>query len=362
MLNTEALSNHQSTNHQLTNQLTKHSVRHVPFLDFAKGYAIFTIVLYHALQKAALPEMAQKAIIFGGTGVHLFFLLSGYGLTLSKSSPTAWAFYRRRLTKIWLPYVLALTISLGCALAFGVFPDRWAAWLAGVGLYQMFSPDYIQSFGGHFWFISAILQFYLMFPVLRWLRARFSHAGYFVGFAFALSVAWWIVVFLLDKGHLRNWNSFFLQFLWEFATGMALAERYAKTGKNTLTDFFPWPIYLPLGLLFTAMMIGIVLKTGDLGRVFNDVPALLGYTALCVFVYHAAERFLRPLRAFFQWIGGFSFSLYLIHVLVLVMFIQALALAGQSFGLVWLPVYVVFALLAGRVFEPVSQRWTALFQ
>jgi peptidoglycan/LPS O-acetylase OafA/YrhL len=331
-------------------------LKNIPFLDFAKGYAIFTIMLYHALQKIPLPGMAQQAIIFGGTGVHLFFLLSGYGLMLSKSSPTAGAFYRRRLTKIWLPYVLALTFSLVFSLAFGLFPDRWAAWCAGVGLYQMFSPDYIESFGGHFWFISAIIQFYLVFPALRWLYGRFAHVWQFVLLALVLSVGWWLIVFGLGKGDLRNWNSFFLQFLWEFALGMALAGRYTRTGLNTLTDYVRWPLYLPLGLLGTAVMVGIVLKAGELGRVFNDVPALLGYTALCVFAYHVADKFVPPLRNFFQWVNSFSFSLYLVHIIFLALLLRVLAFAGQSFSLMWLPVYVALALAGGRAFEWLSQR------
>ena len=48
------------------------------YIQFAKGYAIFTIMLFHVLQRLVLPEILQKAIVFGGTGVHLFFLLSGF--------------------------------------------------------------------------------------------------------------------------------------------------------------------------------------------------------------------------------------------------------------------------------------------
>ncbi|HRI59606.1 MAG TPA: acyltransferase, partial [Saprospiraceae bacterium] len=148
----------------------------IEYIDWAKGYAIFTIVCYHALQRAGLPPVLQQGIIFGGTGVHLFFLLSGFGLGLSRFSGSPLQFYRRRLTKVWLPYVLALTISLLAAIFFGLFPDRFDAWLAGVGLYQMFSERYIESFGGHFWFISAIIQFYLAYPVLVWIKNQLSES------------------------------------------------------------------------------------------------------------------------------------------------------------------------------------------
>ena len=74
-------------------------------------------------------------------------------------------------------------------------------------------------------------------------------------------------------------------------------------------------------------MIGIVLKMGAAGRIFNDVPALLGYTALSLFIYRVGRRALPWLNRFFLWINGFSYSLYLIHVLVLHLF---LLIAGVS--------------------------------
>ena len=199
----------------------------IEYIDFAKGYAIFTVVVYHVLQRAGLPPLGQQAIIFGGTGVHLFFLLSGFGLAFGKTLAAA-AFYRRRLTKVWLPYVLALTLSLLTALAWNLFPDRWAAWLAGVLLYQMFFERFMDSFGGHFWFISAIMQFYLVYPALIWLRRRMPSAAGFSAICLGISVAWWRMVYVLDKADWRTWNSFFLQFLWEFGLGMVLGEMVVR--------------------------------------------------------------------------------------------------------------------------------------
>ena len=216
-------------------------MKKIEYIDFAKGYAIFTIVLYHALQRVALPGVLQKAIVFGGTGVHLFFLLSGFGLGLSKSPVSTTLFYKRRLTKVWLPYVLALTVSLLAASAFGLFPDGWQAWLAGVGLYQMFYEPWILSFGGHFWFISAIVQFYLAFPLLMPVKQKTGNNVRFVALALAVSVAWWLAVYFLGKGDLRTWNSFFLQFLWEFALGMALADAFQSAQKSPTSTLHPLP-------------------------------------------------------------------------------------------------------------------------
>ncbi|MBX2890605.1 MAG: acyltransferase [Saprospiraceae bacterium] len=340
----------------------------IEYIDFAKGYAIFTIVCYHALQRLELSALLQKAIVFGGTGVHLFFLLSGFGLALSsKPSPSGRGgvglFYKRRLVKVWLPYVLALTISLLAAIIFGLFPDRFDAWLAGAGLYQMFSERHIESFGGHFWFISAIIQFYLAFPFLLWLKKNLKNDWFFSLSALAVSVAWWLTVYFLGKGDARVWNSFFLQFLWEFALGMVLGDGARRTVRGTRHFWnHAWWIYLPIALIFSGIMILMILKMGDAGRVFNDIPALIGYAAFSVFFFQIGDKFLPLLKRFFLWVGSFSYSLYLVHILVLEIYLRLLHLMGVSANWLSLLPFLALALLAGRAFEPLSVWWTGIFE
>ncbi|MCC6411239.1 MAG: acyltransferase, partial [Saprospiraceae bacterium] len=285
--------------------------------DFARAYAILSIALFHALQRLDLPGFWGEAIVFGGSGVHLFFLLSGFGLGLSAGPYFLTTFYRRRFFKIWLPYVLALSLSLLFAATLDWFPDGMQAWLAGVALYQMFVEKYIEAFGGHFWFISTILQFYLIFPLLRFFKIKIKNDVVFLGAALILSITWWCLVYGLGKGELRTWNSFFLQFLWEFALGMVLAERY-RNGKS-FGAFWQFPVwmYLFAGVFFSALMVWMVHSWGDAGKIFNDIPAMIGYTALSLLVYRMVVILSPPLLRLFLWIGGFSFSIYLVHILVL---------------------------------------------
>lgn len=336
--------------------------RKIEYIDFAKGYAIFTIVIYHALQRVPLHPLLQKAIVFGGTGVHLFFLLSGFGLALSRTKLPPVQFYRRRLTKVWLPYVLALTISLLAAIFFDLFPDRLAAWLAGVLLYQMFFEPWIQSFGGHFWFISTIMQFYLVFPLLVWAKNKWGD-GQFLLTCLLISVVWWLIVYYAGKGDQRTWNSFFLQFLWEFALGMVLANVLPVTAQSPKwlqnTRWHNPIVLLLIGVVFTGMMILMIFKLGDAGKIFNDIPALLGYTALSLFVYQIGIRYLPLLKQFFCWVGGFSFSLYLVHVLVLDGYLRVLEMNQVTVSPLVLAPFVGLALLAGLGFEWVSKRLTA---
>ena len=333
----------------------------IAFIDFARGYAIFTIVLYHAAQKAGLPPWAMQVASFGGTGVHLFFLLSGFGLALSRSSGSAATFYRRRLVKVWLPYVLALSLSWLAAACCGLFPDGAGAWLAGVLLYQMFYEPYILSFGGHFWFISAIVQFYLAWPFLTKLRQRLSDDRVFLALSLVVSAGWWLLVFALEKGALRTWNSFFLQFLWEFALGMALAGLFQRGSKAGAFWRFPLLWNLAAAIVFTGLMLVMVVKMGPAGRIFNDIPALIGYTAICISIYQLAEKALPPLRRFFVWTGGISYSLYLIHVLVLDFYVKMLDSGGLKINPATLSLYPLAALGAAWLFEQLSGQLVRLF-
>jgi peptidoglycan/LPS O-acetylase OafA/YrhL len=268
-------------------------VGRIEYVDFAKGYAILSVVIFHILQRAGLAPIWQQGISFGGAGVHLFFLLSGFGLVYGKPLPLL-AFYQRRLAVVWLPYVLALSLSLLVAVIWNIFSDRWDAYFAGVLMLQMFSENYIQSFGGHFWFISTIMQFYIVFPFLLSLRSSLRTRTRFFLVCFGLSVGWWLLVFTLEKGNARIWDSFFLQFLWEFALGMILGEtlresqqiegeqQSSRVAPGMFWEWSPWTA-LGIGLLFSAIMVLLVMGLGQTGKIVNDVPSLIGYTALSVF-------------------------------------------------------------------------------
>ncbi len=336
----------------------------IVWIDFAKGYAIFTIVCYHVLQRVALPSALSQAIVFGGTGVHLFFMLSGFGLGLSRHSIAPLVFYKRRLLRVWLPYVIALTLSWGAACLWGLFPNGFQEWLAGVLLYQMFHEPYIESFGGHFWFISTIMQFYLVFPILLWVQKKWEHPTGLVIAALVVSVAWWCAVWALGKTEWRIWNSFFLQFLWEFVLGMVLAQWSRSVEKSGTAQYvfrllsIQSPLFwIGTGLFFSAVMVGMILKFGAAGKIFNDIPAMLGYTALCIGIYQMGKQWLPPLKNFFLWISSFSYSLYLVHVLVLEGFL--LVFTGDiHYSVSWLLGlgFLPLALAGGWAFEHLTRK------
>lgn len=282
-------------------------------IDYLKGFAIFTIVVYHALQRIPLSELMANAIRLGGTGVHLFLLLSGLGLYLSHQNKKLSypQFLRKRFLKIYIPYILIVLLSALLGLFLPLWDvNSWYALGGHVFLYKMFDNSIIGSYGYQLWFLSVILQFYLIFHVLAWFKEH-SRNRSFLATGLLISFAWGALTLVLGKSELRNWNSFFLQYLWEFMLGMSIASwLYTERLHPKLKPLH----YLGVSLVFLLAFALMSLKGGAFGKVFNDIPALFGYSLLAVFIYLLK---LKPLNAFFLYTGKISFSLFLVHMLIM---------------------------------------------
>ena len=280
-------------------------------ITFLKGYAIFTIVVFHLLQNTNIPSVMEKALAFGGTGVHVFFVLSGFGLYLSHCCRplSVGEFVKKRFSKIYLPY---LWVVLASALLSGfipVFEHNWYALFGHVFLYKMFDDQIVGSYGYHLWFISTIAQFYLAFPALVWLKQRLSDQVFLL-VTFALSALWIGIVLALGKGEVRVWYSFFLQYVWEFGIGMLLAQEYLKRGAGKAPRLLVLSGCAVVGLSMYSLM---TLYWSTVGKMINDLPALVGYTAVGLLIYRI--RWVGVQR-FFLFTGTISYALYLVHIVI----------------------------------------------
>lgn len=58
-------------------------MRKLDVVNFLRGYSISTIVIMHLVGMLGISGIWEKAAAFGGAGVHVFILCSGFGLYLS---------------------------------------------------------------------------------------------------------------------------------------------------------------------------------------------------------------------------------------------------------------------------------------
>ena len=263
----------------------------IMLIDFLKGYSITTIVLYHLIiGTVGLPSVIYTASSFGGAGVHVFFVCSGFGLFLSyKKRPLSyWEFLKKRFSKVYFPYIAVVFVSFLFSFT-GNYPKRLEALLSHVFLYKMFSPEFMGSFGNQMWFVSVIFQFYFVFVFIARIFRKIGSKNFFI-LSFAVSLSWWITVILAGKSDERVWNSFFLQYLWEFSLGMILADYF--TGKNSL--YLPPQKTLVIAAAAGITFLGVTGVVGGVMRTFNDIPSLIGYGALALLIYSISRQLFRP--------------------------------------------------------------------
>ena len=308
-------------------------------VDFLRGWSIFTIALMH-LVMSSVSGILLKASAFGGAGVHVFILCSGFGLYLSYlRKPLRYAdFLKRRFGKVWIPYAIAVLLW-GAWFAFtkGFFPTREV--VSHLLLYKMFSSDLDVSLCYPYWFISTIIQFYLFWPLIVKLF-RLNGGGYFMLF---ISLTWSTVVGLLGLEDERPWGSFFLQYLWEFGLGMWIAERSFEDESAkmmNITNYKWW-------WLITASACGMAASAfmawnGGILKLYNDIPSLIGYLSVALIIYKVG---LTMFNRFFEWANSYSYEFYLVHKLVYV--IMAYMLKTHLPVMVLLTISFVSAYISG---------------
>lgn len=313
--------------------------KRIEFIDFARALAILGVALYHYLMPLNQERWFQLAITFGGSGIHLFFFLSGYGLGLSQPLPTL-QFYRRRFVKVLVPYYLFITFVFLFNLIIPVYPGQgWKDYLAHIFLYKMFFEHHMVSFGFHLWFMSTLVQLYLLFPFLRRLMVGKQGLTWVMFFAL-LAVTYNLLIVKLHHASHRTWNSFFLAYLWEFSLGVWMGQR-----RDERLFQLSGSVSLGLGIAGLTAMAAMTLLFGQAGRLLNDLFAFAAIMGIVVFIFDLTKRMspLKGLHRFFVASGAYSYEFYLVHYLGFSVIKYLERMGELSYGWWAVPVLLVFS-------------------
>lgn len=285
-----------------------------PDIDGLRAIAVLSVVLFH-FEWSALPG--------GFLGVDIFFVISGYLITrliraevLGTNNFRFGHFYLRRTRRLFP------------ALAFTLFLSSIAALL-------MLSPLHLERFGKevvaailsvsnilffresgyfdidsiykpllHTWSLGVEEQFYLFWPPLVWLTARWRP---------------WVGMVLLGLGaaasvigaelvHNRDAVFYLTPFrVFEFAAGAAIVwlDDHKLPGKKSLI------VLLALGLAAMLLPIHFFSAETHLPGVLTIIPAL--GAALTIYAGRAPHLGLILSNSISVWLGRISYSLYLVH-------------------------------------------------
>jgi len=182
-------------------------VKHVDFLDHTRGLAIVAVMLFHTLATAygygelpwhgcfrslAVPSsfLCFLPLSFGQAGVAIFFVVSGFCIQMAFQPPRRrWRdFFVRRFFRIYPAYLAALLI-FSALLRMGQGPGTWLdgefglQMLTHLFLIHNFLPQTFFGINGSFWSLAVEAQLYLVFPALLFLTARLGWRRTLLGLA-----------------------------------------------------------------------------------------------------------------------------------------------------------------------------------
>jgi peptidoglycan/LPS O-acetylase OafA/YrhL len=290
----------------------------IPSFDGLRGVAIVAVLLYHCHTRLQ-GTFLERFVIWGWTGVSLFFVLSGFlitGIILdARPGPGFYAkFFRRRALRIWPAYWLLLFLF------YFFFPFvfsgyRWmlhgiagAPWLYLLLFLQNLKPLGLPGSLGPTWSLAIEQQFYLFWaPIARQLPPRWLLVA--SGAMLAVSPA--VRLFYGD----RFTPTHTLIHLDGLAVGAMIA---------IALRIFEWTPAVWRWIARGALAVGVsgVILMLYRGSAFTDSLLAFGFGGMLLWVL-LGEATVRPslyCRALrfgpLAFIGKISYGLYLIHILV----------------------------------------------
>lgn len=366
-------------------------------IDALRGAAALAVVLYHSAAQTpgggdavnvlsrALGAAVRFAAGYGYVGVFLFFVISGFCIHLNYAKARAAGrdqriaflpFWRRRVRRLYPPYLVAFFLSLAMmAATVGLPPTRLFAWDVASHLLMLhnFDPRTCYSISSVFWTLAVEEQLYLAYFPLLFVRRRWGWAATLVC-CFAARAAWYAagelsraaagVEIPVAESAAVHW----------FTWGLGALAVEGAFGVVTLPR---WTRDLRVGALalLAAAALAHVQDARDVSRPLRDIIWLLLHPAWgCGFFILinrvvAAERgwARRPgvarrgaglaavsVAAGLAAVGVVSYSLYLTHPLVLLLAwrFEALPLPPLVISLLVLtPLCLAFAWLFFQLFE-----------
>ncbi|CAK0758439.1 exopolysaccharide production protein ExoZ [Gammaproteobacteria bacterium] len=312
-------------------------ITYFPYVDGLRAIAILSVVIYH-LNPAWLPG--------GFSGVDIFFVISGFIVSASVSSLDRVGllkfmpfFYARRFQRIGPALIICL---LATALVTALLIP--AAWLSGsiqeTGLYAFFglsnfmlvktSNDYFSPIAEfnpytHTWSLGVEEQFYFLFPLLFFTWSfrpwrRVTTGLFVVALVASLGYSAWL-------GQTDKISAFYMiaSRFWQLAAGVLLFQIMTLLGRRFDTSEQPSPGWFTAGALFSLWLIGYGFAVSKPERYPfpGAIPSVLGTLGVLGFLHgqRAENPVMRCLvNRPIVFIGKISYSLYLWHWPVLVLF------------------------------------------
>nr|WSY54077.1 acyltransferase [Streptomyces sp. NBC_00886] len=355
--------------------------RQVLGLDGLRGLAALYVVLFHCWLYTfpGYPDSSAPpwldVLMFGRLAVVFFLVLSGFSLAISPArhgwrSDGVVQFLRRRAWRILPPYWAALAMSLVISLFVVPASHHGPPTGASILVYGLVAQDVFTAPtpNGAFWSIGVEAELYLLFPLILFVRRRLNAVVLVVCVTLPV-VARGLMAAGATPVEGDNWLAPHLAPV--FVAGVVGAGAVVASDR---VRRLPWGWFAVLAAM-PVLALGVI--QGSVWTVDHyfwvDLAIAPAMTMLIVAVATGRPALLvrlltaRPIQS----LGDFSYSLYLIHLPIVLIVIRRVAPHFVSSGLptfcftlvLALPGSVLGAWLFSRIFEMPFKRnrsWKSL--
>ena len=344
---------------------------HIVELDSLRGVAALFVVFDHFMRgwvEASPPHFVSYLpfipfLTNGGAAVMMFFVLSGFVLTLPQLSARRQsypAYAVRRICRIYLPYLAALMVALaGCWRFHGldrysdapIFHKFWVSaptWplvaqhLAFLGRYNVY------AYNPPTWSLVHEMRISLIFPLLCLIALRLRPWA-----AFAVALAFPVAGRMVEKYSAPLWEPGTSSLFWSETIGFCGIFLVGSILARYRHPIVAWLAATPAMMRWALFVVAIalyqypvVLHVPHAMRAFVVGLAAAYFVMLALVPNGWLSRMLRlsPLR----FLGRISYSLYLIHSPILI--VMSIAIWGKaSYTYLLLP-FVAVAIGAAAIF------------
>lgn len=322
--------------------VTKKAKR-IKAFDGMRGLAAVIVMIFHVITWTKIghaanysydfPTISWKALTVtplkllwsGNEAVILFYIIGGFVVAkpyIEGRDLDFLSFFKKRFSRLVLPYWLVLVVTLVFIGIFGGLKEvidlsggfnvKWSSFPSvteTIGQFLLWDSN-VDVTAGAFWSIVQEWRVSLLMPFVGVLLGRYSTRWVVAGTVAANSV---LNVLLVGAPSLHRTNYYFIFFF----IGAVLAKHLDEM-REWFGDVRWLGVLLPVLIPFQWVMVGFGV---DVSRRVSLLPTAVGFVLLILLVIDSKRLTAWFESPWLQFLGGISFSLYLTHTTVIVLFV-----------------------------------------